>query len=283
MKWNSGDITWLPSYKISHLQVLKNYLDAHGVDQISQLPPGKGNPRVDDPQILLNLINLKLHHTRPASTEIVKYRKENTSTPQFRSHTTTHSTGQTYSHFNITDTTMTKRRWTPPNIDHPLFSKHGQNRILANTTTGTVTIQAAQLLELIKHNAVLRSTPAERVICRPIPLGYDLIARTWNNPAPPASPQRFAVLTQTDNQSQPPIAIVTGEPMSMTDFHLTIEDCGLPTTSPANSELLALTHYVAMGTIRGQQKRDARQYRRHNQHVTAFSNPKFKPRNICRR
>ena len=32
VKWKAGDITWLASYEISHLQVLKNYLDVQGVD-----------------------------------------------------------------------------------------------------------------------------------------------------------------------------------------------------------------------------------------------------------
>ena len=32
LKWKSGDITWLPSHDIAHLQVLKHYLDAQGVD-----------------------------------------------------------------------------------------------------------------------------------------------------------------------------------------------------------------------------------------------------------
>ena len=58
VRWKAGDITWLPSHEISHLPVLRNYLDVQGVDQIGQLLPGKGNPLDSEPQSLLNLIEI---------------------------------------------------------------------------------------------------------------------------------------------------------------------------------------------------------------------------------
>ena len=64
VKKKAGDITWLPSYEISHLQVLKNYLDMQGVDQIGQLLPGKGNTPLSDPQVLMDSIEFKLSTLR---------------------------------------------------------------------------------------------------------------------------------------------------------------------------------------------------------------------------
>ena len=51
--WKSGDITWLPYYQITHLQVLTDYFGLLGVSKISKLPNGLGRPPVDDPQVFL--------------------------------------------------------------------------------------------------------------------------------------------------------------------------------------------------------------------------------------
>jgi len=49
--WKAGDITWLPYLQIEHLNALNEYLDLQGVENIDQLPVGKGKPPHQDPQI----------------------------------------------------------------------------------------------------------------------------------------------------------------------------------------------------------------------------------------
>lgn len=58
VQWKSGDVTWLPYYQITHLQALTDYLDLLGVKRVSKLPPGSGQPPVDDPQIFLGALSL---------------------------------------------------------------------------------------------------------------------------------------------------------------------------------------------------------------------------------
>ncbi|CAA7270581.1 unnamed protein product [Cyclocybe aegerita] len=53
VQWKAGDITWLPFGQIEHLNALKDYLDLLGVDSISNLPPGSGQPPQDYPQIFV--------------------------------------------------------------------------------------------------------------------------------------------------------------------------------------------------------------------------------------
>jgi hypothetical protein len=44
ISWKSGDITWLPYYQITHLQVLTDYLNLMGVKKVLKLPKGSGRP-----------------------------------------------------------------------------------------------------------------------------------------------------------------------------------------------------------------------------------------------
>ena len=44
VEWQSGDTTWLPYHEIKHLTALDSYLENLGVNQITQLKNGKGDP-----------------------------------------------------------------------------------------------------------------------------------------------------------------------------------------------------------------------------------------------
>ena len=57
--WKSGDITWLPYYQITHLQALTDYLELLKITKIAKLPPGRGRPPQDDPQVFLGLISFE--------------------------------------------------------------------------------------------------------------------------------------------------------------------------------------------------------------------------------
>jgi hypothetical protein len=57
IRWKTGDTTWLPYYQVSHLTALQQYFDLLGIESISQLPNGKGQP-LDDPQTYVGNIRL---------------------------------------------------------------------------------------------------------------------------------------------------------------------------------------------------------------------------------
>ncbi|OBZ70684.1 Transposon Ty3-I Gag-Pol polyprotein [Grifola frondosa] len=50
--WKSGDHTWVNYRTIEHLDALKSYFEALGIESVAQLPDGVGQPP-DDPQIFL--------------------------------------------------------------------------------------------------------------------------------------------------------------------------------------------------------------------------------------
>jgi hypothetical protein len=126
IKWEARNITWLPSYEISHLQVLKNYLDAHGVDDISQLPPGKGNPLVSDPQIFLDCIRFQLSTSRLHPEELLKCTANHSFFPEstypmslIPSPITNHHLVDLKIDLHCAIIDMGKRQQMPLNIAHP--------------------------------------------------------------------------------------------------------------------------------------------------------------------
>ncbi len=50
IKWQSGDITWLPYDKVSHLEALNEYIHLLGASSISSLPEGKSKPPTGYPK-----------------------------------------------------------------------------------------------------------------------------------------------------------------------------------------------------------------------------------------
>jgi hypothetical protein len=70
IEWKSGDITWLPYYQVHHLQALDNYLEILGVQDISRLPKGKGNPPREDSQIFLGAVSSQ---TGPSSSTFLRH------------------------------------------------------------------------------------------------------------------------------------------------------------------------------------------------------------------
>ncbi|KAJ3543797.1 hypothetical protein NMY22_g3003 [Coprinellus aureogranulatus] len=55
--WKDGEKSWLPYHKISHLGVLREYLEAMGVSDISELSEGNGNSGNIDEQIELGYLS----------------------------------------------------------------------------------------------------------------------------------------------------------------------------------------------------------------------------------
>jgi hypothetical protein len=123
--------------------------------------------------------------------------------------------------------------------------------IQARTPAGVVYFHVAHLLECIEYDTLLRTYSINQVIRHPIPLGYDLLAETWNADAAHISTRQFATISLVTSQS--PEVLAAGDPISMADFLVTAEDCGLTENKPADSEMLALTRFVAMGAVHSQQ------------------------------
>jgi hypothetical protein len=280
VKWKTGDITWLPSHEIGHLQILKYYLDAQGVEHINQLPPGKGNPPLSDPQIFIGLINFELSVPRLPIPKILKYSAKNplsfSDIPP-----AAYIIPQHHNHQDTANVHMGKRQRPPPSIDHPRFHKQNRHVIQIRTSSGTYVFHVSQLLEFIQYENSLRTLSVDQAVRRHVPLGYGLVAYTWNShPAP----NQFATISDITSEDQHREIIAPGLPISMTNFLVTPEDCGIAArNNPVDSELQALTRYVALNAVYSRQRREAVQQQCQVRRAAAFGSTGVEDRNVKRR
>jgi len=132
--------------------------------------------------------------------------------------------------------------------------------------------------ELIKYSDALinHSGPVEQILRRTVPFGYDLVASTWNDNAPPALRRRFATVPVT-HAGEEPVITITGIPITMNDLNITPDDCGLGHLSNQGSDVQALTHHIAMGVVHSRQRRDDEQHRRNAARLSGFgsSSPRY--------
>lgn len=176
---------------------------------------------------------------------------------------------------------MGKRPRAPPRIDHPSFSKQGRYVIQVRTANGILFFHVSQLLEIVQHDTTMRTSSVEQVLRNPRPLGYDVVAAAWN--AHPSVVHQFATITQAADSSQRQEIVAPGQPMSMGNFLVTPEDCGVTQTNPIDSDLQALTRHVAMAVVHGRQRRESMQQNRHVRRTAAFGPAGIDSRNVRRR
>jgi hypothetical protein len=282
IKWKTGNITWLPSHEVSHLQALKNYLDAQGVEQINQLPPGKGNPPLDESQIVINLIEFKPNNTRLPPKKLLKYSLKFPLSPQPNpsNYIQDHYDHHLDTHID-TMTLMGKRQRSLPTITHPRFSKQGRHLIRIQDRLGNYHLtHVSHLFQCVEYSTALCTLHVDQALCRPIPVEYDFIARTWNAET---TTRQFAIITSPTIHNPRGGIQAAGASISMDDFFITAEDCEMALANAADSELRALTRYVALGTIQGRERRAMEQQQRRTWRLTAFGPVKSHTWNTRRR
>ena len=185
VKWKSGDVTWIPHYEISHLQALRAYLDAQGVEKVEQLPPGKGNPPETDAQFSIDRVEINfITPTTPVSfkndTDLHIFSLPCLST--IRSHS-----ANIFLPRSDSSASMGKQQQQQSAIPHPSF--HRQSRYLIQVRPPGQPAHlwhVSHIHELIKYSDAIvnHSGPMEGILRRTPPFGYELVATTWNTNAP---------------------------------------------------------------------------------------------------
>jgi len=128
---------------------------------------------------------------------------------------------------------------------------------------------------------MLRSSTVDQVTRRISPLGYNLVAATWN--AHPSVTHQFAVLRATSPSNDQHEIVAAGQPITMREFLVSSEDCGVAPTNTVDAELQALTRHIAMGVVYGRQRRDTAQQHRQDRRTSAFGPSNSENRNVRRR
>ena len=124
-----------------------------------------------------------------------------------------------------------------PSINHPCFSKQSHHLIQVSTMSGNFFFHVSQLLEFINYNELLRTMPVGQIGRQPSPLGYDLVACTWNDQALSMSHCHFAVVNRFANQNQLLEILAVGQPMKMGEFLIITDDCNMTSNhAPIDSD-----------------------------------------------
>ena len=69
----------------------------------------------------------------------------------------------------------------------------------------------------------------------------------------------------------------------MTDFLVTPDDCGLSTSTPADSEMQAFTRYIAIGALHSRQRREAQQQLQRTRRMAGFGLSHDGECSVCQR
>ena len=198
MKWKSGDVTWVPYGTIAHLDAMKSYFEAQGVERVSDLKEETGVPP-NDPQVHLGSLDPR----RKKSIKRRKNRKGPTKNPTFPQCGFTHLSFDT-AYFNP------QSLFTPSTLkSSPYHSIMLQNQFAIMLDNGNVVLREdlpgervlhhlftpAQLEEILTCDANIRrhQLPRDPII---LPAGYLLFVTLWNQDA--HCPWRFSTFNPLD-------------------------------------------------------------------------------------
>jgi hypothetical protein len=161
-----------------------------------------------------------------------------------------------------------------PVIRHPKFHRQSRFIIFIRNDSGpNYIVHVSQVYEAIKYSDSILSVEAKHASRRAVPLGYQFLAATWNTFT--TTQRYFAILRSAVNSGENPTVQIAGAPITIYDFHFTLEDCGLgrPVEDP---DMLALTRHIAMNTVYGRQKQNLRQQQRSSRSYHEDRVPPFK-------
>jgi len=220
IKWQAGDITWLPYAEISHLQALIDYLELLGIEKIDNLPLGHGKPPSDDPQVHVGSIS----YYQPI--RVRKSHKFLTHTQQFLSSLAHRLSNVTRilpcissDHFDSesdTSSTMSAPRTNNfPDVNNPGIYRSGrstkfvlQHPMAPPGLTVLTTITAASIFEFFDyHDAILKLQDMSKEL-QPEPFAWDKFTAFWNCHAAEDGP-RFVTWDVETSLYLRPLRVVT--------------------------------------------------------------------------
>ncbi|OBZ72470.1 hypothetical protein A0H81_08068 [Grifola frondosa] len=222
--WKSGDRTWVPYASVEHLDALKAYLEANGVDQISALGEGNGNVP-NDPQVFLGGLEFR-SDVETARRKSLKERvgRRTPTRRVFAPDTLPQNTSPILHLPNPPPTTLLDPRDLEPSLlgfpffnpDCFILSLMANNVNLARNRNQDIILTdnvlhdrhlflVPQVRLYVEFDRLLRSRPYSRDR-DVIPGGYDTFMALWNSD--PHCPYKFCQVVVTTGETR-----VFGEPV----------------------------------------------------------------------
>jgi hypothetical protein len=161
--WKTGDVSWLPHDQIAELDTLKDYFAILGIDDVSQLGEGAGDPPNEDPQVTVGHLSLaKTDYRRRTASHPSSKSPTSSSTLEFLNNIITHVA------LSINATTMA-----------PILTRIGTCRYsLPNGLgNGDLMVMLDMLHSYLEYDCHLRAGTAADL---PSPVGYGDFSLSFN-------------------------------------------------------------------------------------------------------
>jgi hypothetical protein len=257
IKWKSGDITWMPYYQIQHLQALNSYFEILGIQNISELPKGKGSPPREDPQIFLGAISMSppfstlLQHSLPI-IPVSPTHMPRLSFIQFLDIKFDLCFSYPYSSLLSIDLSsflpheiLTYTNDIPPHvfsslvnmlktIQHPRFIRISRPQYAINNPDGTHHwyVHVGQVMNCLTFDKFIRE--GKNLVDFPgVPSGYVDFAIAFNTGTSPHDKRRLSTYL---NSSTGDHVVSSTTPVFLDDFHISPEECSF--TPPRRNGLV---------------------------------------------
>jgi hypothetical protein len=233
IKWKAGDVTWLPYAEISHLQALPDYLEVLGIDKVSDLPPGRGKPPVDDPQVHLGTISFREPlSTRKTYKIVIRTRQIFSSLVNRLSDlprrilpcvdNTNFDSESEISSIHSIPTSMSNPTVHPyPAVNNNSVTQTGKYTFTLHHPDDTsgftipLTITAGAIFEIFNHHDAILKLEKKTEELKPEPLAWDRFTRFWNAHA--GDGPRFVTWNSGDGfYSYPTTKLVTLADLNLT-------------------------------------------------------------------
>ena len=237
----------MPYFQIKELQALEVYLELLGIDEISKLPEGKGNPPREDPQIFIGAIDFESSHEFQSPHNELQIRTHDsqfldinplnfsttTSFPTFPKFDT--STTDTL----ISSDELTSLEYYTLYLDIPAFDgiKHPSFVRISKTEYALVDSQnqfrsilhVGQIVKYLAFDQALRegkkiTHSTER------PYGYLSFANMFNRDAHPRDSRRLSTYVSTTPGHF--YVIKSTNPVFLHEFRITSDQCGVDVPRP---------------------------------------------------
>ena len=271
--WKSGDVTWLPYYQITHLQALTDYLELLRVAKISKLPPGKGRPPQDNPQVFLSVISFEspptsvfsflssffgdLSSTLTGSLDFFSYYLRSFFPSSFTSLTVDIELELPMPQFSSVKHPLIHR------ISATHYKARGENDVFHST------IHVGQVVDYIDFDSHIRKHRTLTGV-ESIPIGYLDFADLWNNGVSKEDTRRFTNYFWEEDTEDPTFEF-SPHPLTVADFHITKEQAGMytprerpPVSDPRTDSYARELADMMIEKRHGHQGKDGSTFNHHN-------------------
>jgi hypothetical protein len=269
--WKSGDVTWMPYYQIEHLQALEVYLELLEVDHISKLTTGKGKPPLDDPQVFLGALRINslpstsIPFLHPSTTIQISYPATDFTFPL---------TTQFQDLNDIFNSPESLRTFTrifplinmPEGINHPCFNRINDTEYAVlrqdhSNNTYRAVLHVGQVAKYLDFDRRLREgrkiyPKTER------PFGYEEFALIFNSGVSSNDKRRLSTFTRTE--SGPFLIAKSERPVTLRNFKIRPEQCGLGTLEVSPAQTAVMTEMAISAAADKKRRREAYEEREKN-------------------